>query len=52
MGRHELLAMMADLHLSGMRAAYDEAMTDAIRRQHPVPGTGSATAPDGAAARP
>jgi DNA replication protein DnaC len=28
--------MMADLHLSGMRAAYDEVMTDAIRRQHPI----------------
>jgi DNA replication protein DnaC len=36
MERHELLAMMADLHLSGMRAAYDEVMTDAIRRQHPI----------------
>ena len=36
MERHELLAVMADLHLSGMRAAYDEVMTDAIRRQHPV----------------
>jgi DNA replication protein DnaC len=36
MERHDLLAMMADLHLSGMRAAYDEVMTDAIRRQHPI----------------
>jgi DNA replication protein DnaC len=36
MERHELLAMMSDLHLSGMRAAYDDAITDGIRRQHSV----------------
>ena len=36
MERHELLAMMSDLHLAGMRAAYDEVMSDGIRRQHPA----------------
>jgi DNA replication protein DnaC len=34
MERHEILAMMAELHLSGMRTAYDEVMADGIRRQH------------------
>jgi DNA replication protein DnaC len=36
MERHELLPMMVDLHLSGMRAAYDEVMANAIRNQHPI----------------
>lgn len=36
MERHGLLAMMQDLHLAGMRAAYDEVMADGIRRQHSV----------------
>ncbi|MBF0304613.1 MAG: ATP-binding protein [Alphaproteobacteria bacterium] len=36
MERHDLLAMMSELHLSGMRAAYDEVMSDGIRRQHPA----------------
>ena len=34
MERHDLLAMMLELHLAGMRAAYDEVMADGIRRQH------------------
>jgi DNA replication protein DnaC len=34
MERHELLAMMSELHLAGMRTAYDEVMADGIRRQH------------------
>lgn len=34
MERHELLAMMSDLHLSGMRAAYDDVISDGVRRQH------------------
>lgn len=34
MERHDLLAMMLDLHLAGMRAAYDEVMAEGIRRQH------------------
>ena len=36
MERHDLLAMMLELHLAGMRAAYDEVMAEGIRRQHPV----------------
>jgi len=36
MERHDLLAMMQELHLAGMRAAYDEVMAEGIRRQHPV----------------
>ena len=36
MERHELLEMMVELHLSGMRGAYDEIMADAIRRQHSI----------------
>ena len=35
MERHDLLAMMSELQLAGMRAAYDEVMGDGIRRQHP-----------------
>jgi DNA replication protein DnaC len=34
MERHDLLAMMRELNLAGMRAAYDEVMADGIRRQH------------------
>lgn len=34
MERAEILAAMADLKLFGMRAAYDELMATAIRRQH------------------
>jgi len=30
MARHDLLAMMLELHLAGMRAAYDEVMADGI----------------------
>ena len=36
MERHDLLAMMLELHLAGMRAAYDEVMAEGIRRQHPA----------------
>jgi DNA replication protein DnaC len=36
MERHELLAMMAELHLSGMRAAYDDVITDGVRHQHSI----------------
>ena len=31
---HELLEMMAELSLSGMRTVYDEIMRDGLRRQH------------------
>ena len=34
MERAEILAAMADLKLFGMRAAYDELMATAVRRQH------------------
>lgn len=34
MERTEILAAMADLKLFGMRAAYDELMATAVRRQH------------------
>lgn len=36
MERHDLLTMMAELHLAGMRAAYDDVVTEGIRRQHAV----------------
>ena len=36
MDRPDLMAMMAELSLSGMRAAYDEVMRDGLKRQRPV----------------
>jgi DNA replication protein DnaC len=33
MERHELLALMLELHLAGMRAVFDEVLRDAIRRE-------------------
>ncbi len=36
MERHEILEMMAALKLAGMRAAYDEVVAEAVKRQHPV----------------
>jgi DNA replication protein DnaC len=36
MERHEILEMMAQLQLSGMRAAYDEIVTTVTKRQHGV----------------
>ncbi|MCP5114503.1 MAG: hypothetical protein GY953_27050, partial [bacterium] len=33
MERHEVLEMMADLKLHGMRVAYDEIVTDGIKRE-------------------
>ena len=36
MERHELIEMMATLHLSGMRAAFDEVLRDGLRREHSV----------------
>lgn len=33
MERHELMALMAELSLAGMRAAYDEVMSDGLKRQ-------------------
>ncbi|QQP92689.1 transposase (plasmid) [Skermanella sp. TT6] len=36
MERHELMAMMAELSLAGMRAVYDEVMADGLKRQRTV----------------
>lgn len=36
MERHELMAMMAELSLAGMRAAYDEVISDGPKRQRTV----------------
>ena len=36
MERHEVLAMMTALKLSGMRAAYDNILADGLKRRHPV----------------
>lgn len=33
MERHDVMAMMAELSLAGMRAAYDEVMRDGLKRQ-------------------
>jgi DNA replication protein DnaC len=37
MERHQILEMMGELKLAGMRHAYDEVIADAVKRQHPVP---------------
>ena len=34
--RHQVLELMGELKLAGMRNAYDEVITDGIKRQHPV----------------
>ncbi|QYE36784.1 IS21-like element helper ATPase IstB [Polymorphobacter sp. PAMC 29334] len=36
MERHQILELMDDLKLAGMRQAYDEVIADAIKRQYPV----------------
>ena len=36
MERHDVLAMMTALKLAGMRAAYDDILTDRLKRRHPV----------------
>ena len=36
MERHEVLDLMKALRLSGMRAAFDEIVAAAVKRQHPV----------------
>ena len=33
--RHQIIALMGELKLAGMRHAYDEVIADGIRRQHP-----------------
>jgi DNA replication protein DnaC len=37
MERHEILALMGELKLVGMKAAFDEVMADGLKRQHPAP---------------
>jgi DNA replication protein DnaC len=36
MERHEIIDLMVELKLAGMRHAYDEVIADGIKRQHPV----------------
>jgi DNA replication protein DnaC len=36
MERHEVLEMMTELKLGGMRAAFDEVVANGLKRQHPV----------------
>lgn len=36
MERHQILELMGELKLAGMRHAYDEVIADAIKRQYPV----------------
>jgi DNA replication protein DnaC len=36
MERHEILEMMRELKLAGMRAAFDEIIATGLKRQHPV----------------
>jgi DNA replication protein DnaC len=36
MERHEILEMMRELKLTGMRAAFDEIIANGLKRQHPV----------------
>ena len=36
MERHEILEMMAELKLLGMRLAFDEVLTTGVKRQHPA----------------
>jgi DNA replication protein DnaC len=37
MERQEILAIMDELKLTGMRAAFDEVVANGLKRQHPVP---------------
>ena len=37
MERQEILAIMDELKLAGMRAAFDEVLANGLKRQHPVP---------------
>ena len=36
MERHKILEMMGELKLAGMRAAFDEVLTNGVKRQHSV----------------
>jgi DNA replication protein DnaC len=37
MERHDILDMMGELKLAGMRLAFDEVIANGLKRQHPVP---------------
>ena len=37
MERHEILDMMGELKLAGMRLAFDEVIANGLKRQHPAP---------------
>ena len=37
MERQEILAIMDELKLAGMRAAFDDVVANGLKRQHPVP---------------
>jgi DNA replication protein DnaC len=37
MERHQIIEMMQELKLAGMRAAFDEILASGVKRQHPVP---------------
>ena len=36
MERHEILDLMSELKLTGMRAAFDDILATGVKRQHPV----------------
>ena len=37
MERHQIIEMMRELRLSGMRAAFDEILANGLKRQHSLP---------------
>ena len=37
MERHQIIEMMRELRLSGMRAAFDEILANGLKRQHSIP---------------
>ena len=37
MERHQIIEMMRELKLSGMRAAFDEILANGLKRQHSIP---------------
>ena len=36
MERHEILGMLDELKLAGIKSAFDEVMRNGLKRQHPV----------------
>jgi hypothetical protein len=37
MERHQIIEMMRELKLAGMRAAFDEILANGLKRQHSIP---------------